>query len=56
LASNLKELKNVQKGNEMYVPMGAGIFVKAQTEETHNVVMNVGAGVCVEKTVDEAVH
>lgn len=55
LASNLDEIKSIQKGIEMHVPMGAGIFIKTRTEENQNIIMNVGADVCVEKSVDDAI-
>tara|TARA_Y100000310_G_C20397667_1_gene675859 strand:- start:328 stop:720 length:393 start_codon:yes stop_codon:yes gene_type:complete len=55
LASNLKEMKSVSSGKDMYVPMGSGIFVKAKTLDSSSVVMNVGASTCVTKSVDDAV-
>ena len=55
LSSNLKQMKEVSNESDMYVPMGSGIFLKAKTLGSDKVVMNVGSGVCVTKSVDDAV-
>lgn len=50
----LEELKEVRKGTPLFVPVSGGIFMRAESGETANVVLNVGAGVAVEKTLPEA--
>lgn len=51
---SLEELKGVQEGAELYVPMSSGIFLRAKAGDTGKVVLNVGSSVAVEKTVPEA--
>ena len=34
--------------------MGNGLFIRGTIKDTSKFIMNVGSGVCVEKTVDEA--
>jgi prefoldin alpha subunit len=54
LADSLEEVKKLKAGTEILAPMGAGIFLKADIKETDRVIMNVGANVTVNKSVDEA--
>ena len=54
LDNNLDVVLNSKTGSETLVPLGSGIFLKGILKETDNVVMNIGANACVEKTIDEA--
>ena len=54
LDDNLSSLSKTKAGEETLMPLGSGIFVKGELKDNSNVVMNVGGGVCVEKSVDEA--
>lgn len=54
LEDNLDEMKKVRKGAEILVPLGGGIFSKAELKDNEKVVMNVGASVMVKKSLDEA--
>ncbi len=47
-------LKDESPGKETLVPIGFGSFVKAALSNTDKVVVGVGAGVSVEKKVDDA--
>ena len=50
---NVAEMK--ERGSaEMLVPIVDGIFAKARTEDTGQVYVNVGAGVAVKKTIEQA--
>ena len=51
----LTEMKTVSQGTSILFPMGAGIFFEGTVGDTSNVVMNVGAGTCVKKSLDEAI-
>ncbi len=56
LASSKKALDDfgtVEKGKEILMPIGPGIFAKAKLEDNKDVVMNVGAGTVVKKSLDE---
>ena len=50
----LQELRNEKKGTKLLAPIAAGIFVKANLEESANVIVNVGANTAVEKTIEDA--
>lgn len=47
-------LKDEPAGKETLVPVGFGSFVKATLTSTDKVVVGVGAGVSIEKNIDEA--
>ncbi|HLD11087.1 MAG TPA: prefoldin subunit alpha [Candidatus Nanoarchaeia archaeon] len=52
LKNNLIELKG-NKG-ETFIPLGHGVFVKGNLNDSYNVFMNVGSDICIEKTNEEA--
>jgi len=54
LQEHLKTLETTEEGAELYVPINAGIFMKAKAQKNDKVLLQVGAGVCVEKTPQEA--
>ena len=43
----IEEAKSIKKGQEMLVPLGQGIFIKAKAEDASSVIMSVGADVAV---------
>ena len=47
------ELKG-KKSSEMLTPIAEGIFLKAELKSDSHVIVNVGAGVCVKKTIEKA--
>lgn len=54
LTKSLDEVKKIKKGSEIFVPLGAGIFVKANLQDSKEVLMNVGADVSVKKTIPDS--
>ena len=53
LESTLKEIKN-KDSLETLVPVGAGSFINAEIKKTDEIIMSVGAGVAISKTLEEA--
>ncbi len=51
---SLDEIKNAKTNSEAFVPIGQDSFVKAKITDTKNVVVGVGAGIAVKKTIEEA--
>lgn len=49
------QLQSVDKNSEILIPVGAGTFVNGNLINTSNVLIGVGVGVIIEKTVDEAI-
>ena len=49
---SLEELRNKEQ-EETLVPVSSGIYAKARLEDTNKFIVNVGAGVAVEKTLDD---
>ncbi len=47
-------MDKAEEGQEMLVPIGTGSFVHAKLASREKVVLNVGAGVSMEKTASEA--
>jgi prefoldin alpha subunit len=50
----MKSLKENRVGTEILVPVGSGSFIKAELKDNQKVVIGIGAGLSVEKTIDEA--
>ena len=51
---SLDEIKDAKNDSEAFVPIGQDSFVKAKITDTKNVVVGVGAGIAVKKTIEEA--
>lgn len=50
----LEGLKKKGKGAQLLVPVGGGSYVKAGLEDDENVIFGIGAGIAVEKKVEDA--
>ncbi len=50
----IEAMDSAREGQEMLVPIGSGSFVYARLASKERVVLNVGAGVSIEKPVAEA--
>lgn len=55
LELSLKEMKGVEEGKEILIPMGSGIFMQGSLGSSKKIIMNVGSGVCVEKNLDDSI-
>ena len=53
LESTLEDVKD-KNSLETLIPVGAGSFMNAEIKKTDEIIMSVGAGVAISKTVDEA--
>lgn len=53
LEEGLSDFEKVKKGSEILIPLGQGIFAKADLKDNKNLFMNVGNGVVVVKEVKE---
>lgn len=49
---SLDELKG-KSGEETFVPLSGGIYAKAKLQDTDKLIVNVGAGVAVEKSFEQ---
>ncbi len=54
-SSTLEGIKSRSKGSETLIPIGAGSFVRAELADAQRIIMGVGAGVCIEKTVEDSI-
>ncbi len=52
---SLEGIKGKPKGHETLTPLGAGSFVKTELVDTEKIVMGIGAGVAVEKNIDDSI-
>lgn len=50
----VEALEDAEVGQEILVPIGSGSFIHGKLASKENVVLNVGAGVSIEKSIDEA--
>lgn len=50
----LDEIKDVDKNNEVLVPIGMDSFIKARITDPKHVIVGIGASVAVKKTVEDA--
>jgi len=53
---SLRDLKGVESGNPLLVPVGGGVFMDAQLGDISKVVVGIGADVSVEMYYDKAVE
>jgi prefoldin alpha subunit len=53
--SSLEELKKSKENVEGFSSLGSGAYVKITLQSTTNVIIGVGAGVFIEKSIDEAI-
>lgn len=53
--TTLEGMKTQPEGAESLVPVGSGSFIQTRLSEVSKVVMGIGAGVCVEKSLDASV-
>jgi prefoldin alpha subunit len=51
----VEQLHAVDENSELLIPVGAGTFINGSLKNASNVLIGVGAGIVIEKTVDEAV-
>jgi len=51
---NLDEVKNLKEEKDILASLAEGIFIKAKAEKGDKVLINVGKGVVLEKSIDEA--
>jgi len=52
--ATLAYIKEKGEGKEIYIPLGSGIAIKGKIEKPDDVIMDVGAGILVGATIDEA--
>lgn len=52
----LKKYKEAGEGSEILVPMGGDSFVKAKVSSSDKVLVGLGAGITMEKTIDSALE
>ena len=50
----LDDFSQTKKGSDMFVTLTPGLFVKAKLEENESVVLNVGGGAMVQKSISQA--
>jgi len=51
---SLEGIRNIPVGSEALVPAGAGSFIRTKLSDVEKVIVGVGAGVCIEKTIEES--
>jgi prefoldin alpha subunit len=52
--STLEGTKGRSVDTETLLPIGSGSFVKAKLADAQNIIIGVGAGVCIEKTLEDS--
>ncbi|GAB6135109.1 MULTISPECIES: prefoldin subunit alpha [Thermococcus] len=52
--ATLAYIKDKGEGKAIYIPLGSGIAIKGKIENPDDVIMDVGAGILVGATIDEA--
>jgi len=55
-SSTLEGIGNKPKGTGALVPVGAGSFIRVELADSEKIVMGVGAGVSLEKSVNDSVE
>jgi len=52
-SQNLDDFKEVKKSSEILVPLSQGIYAKAELKENDPLLINVGSGVAVSKSIED---
>lgn len=51
----IEKMKGSSKGSEILIPIGGGTFTFAETKDTSKILTDIGSGIVVEKTPEEAI-
>ena len=51
----VEQLNKTKGADDILVPVGLGVFINASTKDTSKVLVDIGAGIVAEKTVDDAI-
>jgi len=51
----VEQLDKTKGVEDILVPVGLGVFINASTKDTSKVLVDIGAGIVAEKTVDDAI-
>lgn len=51
----IESMEKTKKGSELFVPISAGIFIKAEMKENSELLVNVGDNVVVPKSIKDAI-
>ena len=51
----VEQLDKTKGVDDILVPVGLGVFINASTKDTSKVLVDIGAGIVAEKTVDDAI-
>ena len=54
--ATVSEFMKAAEGDEILVPVGGGSFVRAKVDNSQKILVNVGSGITVEKTAEEAIQ
>ena len=52
----VEQLNKTKGADDILVPVGLGVFINASTKDTSKVLVDIGAGIVAEKTVDDAIE
>ncbi len=51
----VNKFRELKKGDELRVPLASGIYIKSRLDDTEKLMVNVGAGVTVEKKPEDVI-
>ena len=52
----VEQLDKTKGVDDILVPVGLGVFINASTKDTSKILVDIGAGIVAEKTVDDAIE
>ena len=52
----IEKMKESSNGSEILIPIGGGTFAFAEAKDTNKILTDIGSGIVVEKTPDEAIN
>ena len=52
---SIESMEGLKQSKEILVPLGGGVFAKAVIQDSEKVIVNVGADVFVEKSIEETI-
>ncbi len=54
LGENLNEIEGIKEDTEIFVPLGAGFFIRSVLKDNSNVLMNIGASTLTIKSISSS--
>ena len=56
ILKSIESMEGLKQSKEILIPLGGGVFTRVKVQDCENVIVNVGADVFVEKSIEETIR